>query len=1050
MGHETLWQSYKDKEGARDALRKTIEQSAQQVESNVLIFVLVVSYLILTLMTTDDYAFIDLNRTTTLPILNIAVPIVGFFVAAPILLVAVHFQLLFTLNQHTTHLKDYVGDASQQEMDTLPASIANALPRLSGYSYMGVLFFQRSVVVLLTFTFLIVIQYRISAFRNIPITLLQTVLVFLDLLLIRAFWATAPPSPFGQSPTHWTFRYALRVLRGDNRAGSVLMIGLWMLSLINIGALLAQDYLFDHLKDTPMAVVGRHAVDRLDLERRKVLSGNLEDRIGSEEADLRGRDLSFSNLKESDMAGVDLSDGHLRKANMSGINISHAILSRVDMRDANLTRANLRNSDLRGADLRGADLFEADLTGADLRHADLSGANLNGTTLHGANFTDALLVGTFLADARGVATLFTGAKLTDAQLRQSSFQFSSFSSTDLEDAELSFAYLHGSDFMGANLIGAQFRYAQLQAAYMGFVSVHKTDFSGSEVHGLVFQPTEDGDHQDLIMTTPADQKTRLNWDQLVEAQGSRLPKETQGHKPYIFFEAMVSVARNRDKNQTPVHFDPYIRDSTPEPNETDAKKTHMVIRVLTSDQPGVEGPLARRAREFSRQHDRVQVIVEGASEMALEAKVRDDLETQKRYHGYVIMPNWMTALAADSLLMDLSEWVTADRHLDFTNIMPLFRYANACFESGGNRKRVFAVPLDGNVLLQYYNTNLISKDQIPRTWTEYLTKAESLNRPDRAGSVIANSPMDQGPYIFWSIAHSLLQARGLQQGSFFDGDTMEPLVDNEAFREALSLFAGILAQGPRDEEGNLRLNLNAEDAQRIFSSGRAALTIALPDLGTQQAFRDNGGVAAAIVPGSRHILDRKTGKLTPVTQANAPHSLIYNHKLVNHAPYAAQSGWSGAIRQSATEEEREWLFRFLVYLSRRDFSQEDVTVYGTEFNPYRLVHIHQNNAWEHSEINPEFLSGYLLALRNSLENPNLVMDLQIDKAEAIIRRPYAEVIFPILLQSQSVPSTQTLDEIVRGVAALMTSISEATPEDLRKDYLGTLALTACPDMNEEP
>ena len=56
----------------------------------------------------------------------------------------------------------------------------------------------------------------------------------------------------------------------------------------------------------------------------------------------------------------------------------------ADLRGADLRGANLSDTNLRGADLRGANLEGANLRGADLRDAKLRGADLSDADLRGA------------------------------------------------------------------------------------------------------------------------------------------------------------------------------------------------------------------------------------------------------------------------------------------------------------------------------------------------------------------------------------------------------------------------------------------------------------------------------------------------------------------------------------------------------------------------------------------------------------------------------------------------------------------------------------------
>ena len=104
------------------------------------------------------------------------------------------------------------------------------------------------------------------------------------------------------------------------------------------------------------------------------------------EADLRGADLSASDMYRAEFRYADLRDAQLRSAN----------LREADFRGANLTRAVLMKANLRGADFRNANLTQAVLLKANLRDADLAGALLRGTDLQGANLAYADLDGALM------------------------------------------------------------------------------------------------------------------------------------------------------------------------------------------------------------------------------------------------------------------------------------------------------------------------------------------------------------------------------------------------------------------------------------------------------------------------------------------------------------------------------------------------------------------------------------------------------------------------------------------------------------------------------
>ena len=89
--------------------------------------------------------------------------------------------------------------------------------------------------------------------------------------------------------------------------------------------------------------------------------------------DLRRAKLSWADLREANLSNADLSRADLTHANLSHANLSHANLNRADLTNASLDFANLK-----GANLNWADLGKAGIAGADFRDADLSQSDLRG------------------------------------------------------------------------------------------------------------------------------------------------------------------------------------------------------------------------------------------------------------------------------------------------------------------------------------------------------------------------------------------------------------------------------------------------------------------------------------------------------------------------------------------------------------------------------------------------------------------------------------------------------------------------------------------------
>ena len=125
----------------------------------------------------------------------------------------------------------------------------------------------------------------------------------------------------------------------------------------------------------------------------------------------------------------------------------------------------------------------------------------------------------------------------------------------------------------------------------------------------------------------------------------------------------------------------------------------------------------------------------------------------------------------------------------------------------------------------YYRSDILTKDGVkpPATWDDYLTiaqkyKGQDLNgdgEPDY-GSCIAKKKGAQSYWWIISIAGGLLQAKGTNEGAFFDTTNMSPLFgQNEAMTKALETYKKTAEFGPPDE-------LNRTSAARVVCSRRVA------------------------------------------------------------------------------------------------------------------------------------------------------------------------------------------------------------------------------------
>ncbi len=407
----------------------------------------------------------------------------------------------------------------------------------------------------------------------------------------------------------------------------------------------------------------------------------------------------------------------------------------------------------------------------------------------------------------------------------------------------------------------------------------------------------------------------------------------------------------------------------------DKKFTGVTINAITFSGPQIAEPMQRRGKEFSEATGAtVNVITVPFSD--LYQKTLNDMATgTNSYDVAVFAPQWMGDYIEPGYLEDLTDRIKADADLKWDDIGTFFRDFSATYNG-----KVYTVPLDGDFQMVYYRTDIAKELGLgaPQTWDDYLAFAKAVTDKKMEidgkpvyGSCIAKKKAAQSYWMITSVASAYLQSQGTSQGAFFDTETLKPLYNNDAFAKALQVYKDTTQYAPADE-----INLDVGDTRGLWTAGQCALTIDWGDIGTlaiEEGSKAKDKTGAVILPGSKQVLDRASGKLVDCTAELCPHAVDG----VNHAPFAAFGGWSGAINKNAKPEVKDAAFAYLSYMNQPAQSNVDVTIGKTGFNPYRVSQFNDNSAWLTAGMSEQAAKDYLGAIEASLNSPNMVLDLRI-------------------------------------------------------------------------
>jgi uncharacterized protein YjbI with pentapeptide repeats len=473
------------------------------------------------------HADLFLENPVKLPFLNIELPLLAFFVLAPILFVVVHAYALVHLVMLSDKAKTFHRVLHEQigDKDTVPkesaagraairAGLQRQLPSnifvqflagppdirasLFGSLLRGIAW---STLVVAPVLLLLLMQIQFLPFHSSFITWTHRVALLVDLALIWWLWRVILAGRAADSRRRpvsliWTsFGLALSASVVLFSVAAATFVGEWQTQRL---AAWRPIHVLDQNRN-PITVsihdwLFESGIDRTTRHRRWPLSSTLVltgfsiyEGLKIDDSDklkgrdfvfrARGRDLKGAIFDLASLPKVDFTGADLQGASLEGAQFQGSSLESAHLEDAALRGARLAGVSLDFAQLQGAHFDAAQLQGASFDTAELQGASLDGADLQGADFSTAQLQGASLDRAKLQGVSFEDARLQGASLLGSQLQGADLRYADLRGVSLENAALLGASLYSAQLQGALLSGSQLQGASLEGASLTATDLS---------------------------------------------------------------------------------------------------------------------------------------------------------------------------------------------------------------------------------------------------------------------------------------------------------------------------------------------------------------------------------------------------------------------------------------------------------------------------------------------------------------------------------------------------------------------------------------------
>jgi len=440
----------------------------------------------LTLATTSDVALIGNSVSSALPIINTAIPIVGFYWIAPLLLLSLYFYLHLYLQRLWDALAELpvvFPDGNSLDKKIYPWLLSGLVrSHLSQLNQQRPRFsrLQVSLSILLAW-WLVPITFLAFWIDYFPRhdgygTALHTALLVVVVYAAARFYVSASDTLCRRQKPLFDWKTMYKNQRCYQQGGMVLGISL-LLGGISISVIQA----------VPSDVKEKVGVSSIN---PRVWLPSAMQWLGIKifpeltEAQFSTKPDAWANVGINEKLIAQVKGAQLKGVQLAYVNAFGAFLVNADLRGANLAWADLSQADLRGARLDGANLQGANLLDIKISHASLRGADLRLINFEGFHpynwnnyndFREVNLANQDLNDASLHNQNLTGANFQGANLENINF-----GNTNLTNANFQGANLENINFENANLTNANFQGAKNKNSIFFNANLYHTNFTGAK------------------------------------------------------------------------------------------------------------------------------------------------------------------------------------------------------------------------------------------------------------------------------------------------------------------------------------------------------------------------------------------------------------------------------------------------------------------------------------------------------------------------------------------------------------------------------------------
>jgi multiple sugar transport system substrate-binding protein len=467
------------------------------------------------------------------------------------------------------------------------------------------------------------------------------------------------------------------------------------------------------------------------------------------------------------------------------------------------------------------------------------------------------------------------------------------------------------------------------------------------------------------------------------------------------------------------------------------QKGPITLSVLTMTGPFISGPVKAHAPEWSKMHDgkyKVEAVEVAFGDIF--PKARQAAMAKSDTFDMLLAANiWMADFVGLDYVIPLDDylakvdWYPSDvpEGIVKKNTFHGKTYGLIC--DNDNQYLFYRKDILGNTdyQAQFQKKYGYKYNVPPQTLEEMIDVAEFFNGWDwdndgeKEYGFISNTKRGNQAYWYsfsWVspfsvVPHDQISTPGIM---FFDPENMQPLVNDPGWVKGLTLYKEMIDRGA--EPG---LDWVRADVINEIVLGHAAMAIDWGDIGPH-TYSDvsvvQGKIGYALPPGSHQYWDWRSNKWVKTDD-------------VTRAPVHCYNGWSWYITSTTKYPDMCW--DFINFMLSERISSIDVASPDSGFQPWRISHSKNLDAWVANGWDREDAKAYIENTLAVTDHPNSVIDLRIPGASDYFEGIYEPYLISVL-SGEKTPK-EALDQVAKEWNALTDRLGRDKQIDFYKWHL---------------